>query len=365
MMRRSLTALLVASTLSSLPLSAMGCFDRCGAFEGGGELLIMRASNCDQLYAILDPRTFAETGQTSLTGPPNYPQGAKKVVHSQYTPGFRVWLGYVVKNQCADISGGYSRLHTRHTSTAHPKNGGGLWPTLIAADIPVPVLYDPIGSVAGQLPAVGRARLRYDYDAADLELGARALLRCNLWARGFVGVHFAYIDRGFNVDYTGTALPGVIVAPFATSVIIRSSAHATTWGVGPEIGAQGIYTIGCGFGIGGRFVTGLLAGNAKDNLFGRVLTRNVGSTAPVTTEYVSVFHGKPRTHVTPFLGGRLGINYRCCCFFKTVLVGEFGYEFRSYLTTLKHQDVFRQATGAEIFEGFNLDGFYFSLMVQI
>lgn len=371
MIRRFFAALLITSSLASFTLDARWC-SPCGEFEVGGELLFMRTSSCDMFYAIIDPRPFSELLEINPDSPEDvfenlFPQGSKKSVRPDYHPGFRVWGGYVLGNSCLDIEAIYTRIHNTDKGSAHPSGEQGLWPTLYDPNANFTILYNPLGSISGQIPACARATFRFSYDAGDLQIGGRAMMNCRLWTRGFFGLHFANIERSCCVNYAGTEYPGLTnqQQPTATAYTLLSRRSATLWGIGPEIGVQGIYTVACGFGIGGQFTTGLIAGSNREKFSMYQTTTSLVPEPSADAPIVCCLDSGSRTQLSPFVDARLGVNYITGLCNNLVVVGEFGYEFRTYFEALKTQQFVTDAFGPERCESFNFDGFYLSLMIQI
>ena len=316
-----------------------------------------------------------------------------KGIDPDYEWGFRLSLGYVFDCACYDVRVEYTYLHTHDKSNVTSPDDGGLWPTYghprymgfgetrtaTGIDTVNTFAQTPIfnGTNNGDL-AHAHARVKFDYDAVDLQFGSRSCKGCNLWLRTYAGLHFANIDHRFDSHYDGTMFavpPGPVAGgkeqlqQTAANGVFDTDVHSKmcTWGVGPLFGADVRYDIACGFGIGAHFAAAILAGETDGKMVEhdeRVWPTQNGAPTSVD-ETLDVCH-KSRSLLFPYFRTSLGINYLWCCGDCFNLVAEVGYEFSTYINVINH---FRfndsRATGSSACDSFNLDGLYISLRATI
>lgn len=357
-----LTFIMVASTSRGNASDSL-CNPCCGSYEIGAELLIFRPTTCDLMYAIVDPRTFAQV----VNGNPNpqaatdlaYPQGSEQSLQPDYRPGFRVFGSYLTAGKCVDITASYSWYHTRQGRCVHPGEGG-LWPTFAGTNQIDSILYNPINlaNFPDQVAAFAKSRGRFDYDAADLEVGSRRLETCKFWVRGYLGLHFFNLFHQFGAYYQGTKLPGT--SSF-TDYFVVSRRSTSLWSIGPTLGSEAIYTFCGGLGLGAKFGIGIGAGSVRDYHYERVILQ--GRMGMIEDLALDVSSGR-NMDVIPFLHARLGFNYSLCCCTRWI-TAEVGYEFRTYFNAIRNSTYPSRAALLNDCENFNLDGVYIRVSAQV
>ena len=341
-MKRFVLGLLMTSISAVATLQACGygscnsydpCCDPCpewccGSFEVGAQAIYLRPTSCDFGFVIADDRPYNPNGSSINNQNANnakLPQGHHKGIDPDYEWGFRVSLGYVFDCLCYDVRLEYTYLHTHDKSDVFAPENGSLWPTYAhprymgfaqtTGEDPQTFAQTPIFSFEGN-PAHAHSRVKFDYDAVDLQFGSRSRKGCNLWLRGYAGLHFANID--------------------------------------------------CGFGIGAHFAAAILAGETDGKMVQHHVRAWDAPNAPVNVDETLDVPHKSRNVLFPYFKTSLGINYLWCCGDCFNLVAEVGYEFSTYINVLNQ---FRfndsRGTGAASCNSFNLDGLYISLRVTI
>ncbi|MGE3953626.1 MAG: Lpg1974 family pore-forming outer membrane protein [Parachlamydiales bacterium] len=364
-MKRWLLGLLLIGTAAGVEgqrTSYNLCYDpcaywACGGFEIGVEALYLKPTSCDYEYAILDPRPF-----NAVETPTDLPQGKQRGIRPCYNWGFRVSAAYLSSLQCEDVTAQYTRFHNGNSADVNP-GLGGLWPTL---GHPRYMVETPLftGVEADEIAAEADAKIHFDYDAADIEYGSRALVsrrRC-VWLRTFYGLHYAWIDHRFNVAYQGTLMPGAADAQrFSTTVEWRRK----SWGIGPRVGFDGRWESPCGVGLCGHIAFAALGGEARDRAFSQVDIVPVGGVPEPINETLSVRFCH-RHQLFPYVDARLGVDYLLCRGRGYQILFEVSYEFHAYINTLRHYRFNdERGTGAANCTNFNLDGFSLSLNIRL
>ncbi|MGE3953622.1 MAG: Lpg1974 family pore-forming outer membrane protein [Parachlamydiales bacterium] len=387
---------LLLLTLATVPLQATCCWSRwahpccdpcppcCGgSFEVGGQWIYLRASSCDFPFVIRDGREFDATDVGIPEVVARLPYGKGRGVAVYYQSGFRASVGYLSQSGCQDVRIEYTY---HHPSDSRRLFAGfidrGLWP------IPMHPRYAANVNLTGTgantfdgfetplycfPPAVegdcfAWSSLNVDYDAVDLQLGARTVEKCTLSLRGYTGLHYLNLDlrqryqySAFSAGLDGVVEPPIpIVASFQTDLLRKQK----LWGIGPLLGGEGRLPLFRGVGIGGHLGIALLAGETSTR-YDEHDVRNFNFDGPVglpdVDEEATLFTHN-RGILFPLIRGSLGVNYRWCCGDCLTVLGEVGYEFNSYINCVGHfQFNDQRGTGMALCDSYNLDGFYVSL----
>lgn len=334
-----------------------------GYSEVMGEVLYLRPTTCDLDYVIADPR---EIPSTTTDIPAWLPQGKERPINPDHNWGFRVGVGVV--SGCNDLRGIYTRLHSNQRVSTCPPNEKGLW---VVFAHPETARFTPAfnpffnGNPTDGIAARATATAFFDYDAADLVWGSRALLKCELALRSAFGLHFAYIDMTFADTWQGTEFEAY---PTLFTDEISNRDHRKTWGIGPSAGLDVHYPLACGFGFEAHLGGAILVGDREESRDGRWIRIRIPTEGDPTVERDQVLsvHRGSRAVLFPYLNARLGLDYiwSCeCCFTMQLALG---YEFHSYINAV---EVFRfndsRATGQSQCDSFNLNGLYLRARVII
>ncbi|MGE3955024.1 MAG: Lpg1974 family pore-forming outer membrane protein [Parachlamydiales bacterium] len=342
---------------SPSPLPRLMCN---GYWEVFGEALYLRPTTCDLGFAINDPRTIPNPGTEILSW---LPQGKGHSIDPDHDWGSRIGIGLL--SGCGDVRAVYTRLHTRQSADALPKNNGGIWVTYAhPATAQFTPGFNPFvdGTPTDGIPTFATASIRFDYDAVDLQWGSRALLKCELALRSALGLHFAYIDSRFADYWQGTEFDQFPAELFTE--IITNRSRRKSWGVGPAAGLDVHYPLACGFGFEGHLGAALLVGSRSETREGRRLTFLLPDTLE-RDQHLDVKTGN-RNGLVPYLTARLGLDYLWCCECRFTLQLAFGYEFETYINAIeayRYND--RRATGQTECSDFSLNGLYLRVRVII
>ncbi len=380
-MKRMFLGLLVAAAFSGGCVEAdQGC---CGSFEVSGEWLYLEASSCDRDFVIQDVRPFdpdtivvAEAREPL----PWLPQGRSHGIEADYESGFRIGLGYVAQGGCYDARVEYTYYHPTQTVTLRQPNVGvGFWPVAVqprytgTLDLTnedflsyTPIFTGLIAETGDFIEVLVNSRLKYDYDAVELQFASRSREGCRFSMRTYAGLHFWNLDVHQSNDYRGVFIAGEGGDVQAGLYEVSTHENKNTWGIGPLFGWDGRYEIACCFGIGAHVGAALLAGQTDGRLHEDHFSEDFVPTPPVTVDEISDICRDHRNHLVPYLRGRLGINYLWCCGSCFKVLAEVGYEFSSYINAVGQFRINDQrATAMTNCSSYNMDGIYVSVRATL
>lgn len=164
---------------------------------------------------------------------------------SDWNWGFKVGIG--IRFDCDGWDGHleWTRFRSDQSNSVEPNDN-----ELLAATYPnvFNSLTDPV--------VLQRARgsWRLDYDTLDLSIGRNTHWSCCLNLRPFFGLRAAWLDQGYKIKYEGTT--GSTDLNFLSKLHLKSN----FWGIGPRIGLDSKWNLGCGFGICADLSAALLWG---------------------------------------------------------------------------------------------------------
>ncbi len=201
-----------------------------GGLFAGVEYLLQRPRADGLDYAITNRTTGLAT------------EGPIAAMRYDLGSGLRVEAGYRFEESRLEASFVYTRL----------KASGGESVAAGPGQLVLPTLTRP-GLTDSALSATAGAKL--DYNLYDIVVGRRYALDEHVAVRGFGGVRLADIGQEFGATYDGLDARQAVVA---TATRFR--------GVGPVVGAEGVFAARHGFHVYGRATGALLSGPA-DNFY--------------------------------------------------------------------------------------------------
>lgn len=367
------TALFIVAIGFYSTLAAECCFGP----EAGAEYLFFRPSFDNLQYVVVDPRPYAPPPTVPAPGLPQGteqygPIGNLKELHPSYHSGFRAMLGLWFCEKTRDIRAIYTWLHTTDSKTVRPTPGsGGLWAIgVIEANVLIVPPYEQTilfnsGSPTS-IDALAKSSLKLQYDAVDLQLGMRQTVGCDLWARGYIGVHFVNWQHTFNTFYQGAQHPGVTPATnpddydfLARTINAQVRRSGRAWGIGPRLGGEVSYDIWSWFGVTGRLAGALLTCERQAKYF-----QFLFGFTPATDAVSEDFNWDVSTDwewvVVPEIEARVGLKFHYCFAGCLPVSAEIGYEFISYIDFVPVGPFFREDKQVSLVRcsSFNLHGLY-------
>src|SRR5262249_39196644 len=145
---------------------------------------------------------------------------------------------------------------------------------------------------------------KFKYDAVDLDIGQKVNFGCNFLFHIFTGVRWADLEQQQNTTFSRTDLEGTTIVEHTDSHYNDESEFK---GVGPQLGIDGRYCFGYGFGIDAGLTTSLLVGHT-DNTLDYVERDTVPTRAVPTLTYSDHFSTNRKDRVVPAVDGNLGVD---------------------------------------------------------
>jgi hypothetical protein len=248
-----------------------------------------------------------------------------------HDPGFRVGFGYRFPGG-ADVKFAYTFLRASSTTTA--ENPGGQLQNL---NSPTLSLFQTT-CCATDITAQGEIKYKLHYDVVDAEAGLNFMVGSHLRMRGSAGLRFVRIDQKLE--------GGITTQQGVNSGFNTADAHADFWGVGPRLALAGMWDMGWGFGIDGRF-GGTLAVGASDN---RTSRQSFVNGSLVSQQFTN---GPSSARLVPGVDASLALTYMMPLGGTMSFKAAIGYEFAHWFNL-------RGFAGGEgtSQSGLSLDGFF-------
>lgn len=342
----------------------------CSRFTWGGielfaEYLLLRPEVCDLNYVIQDSRPFGDVSSATATGVDLFlPSGPDIGICPSFQSAFRLGGAFIFRDGCADFSAAYSLLTTRDKKRTSIAGDGGLWITLGDPQFEDQRLNNALisGSLPGALDALAAEKFRLTYQVADGVAAWRSSRGGRLFTRRYFGLRWMQLIMKRTGIYQGTITqlvnsPAVRIFQAQQETIKLDS---RSWGIGPRVGADLWYEVGCGFSLAVHFGLSILGGECKDSQFEQVTRTTLPTDIAPGFNIDGPLDVRTRTEnlLFPEFDARLGGEWRFCCKGVQVHV-EAGWEFTSYLEVIPRVSFSGfGAAGLTTRENFSLNGFY-------
>ena len=170
--------------------------------------------------------------------------GSVKRINFNWDWGVRVGLGY--QTDCiGDLEAEWTYFSTSakdSTSADFPAGLFSVWTI-------------PGSSITPSTKA--KARWKLDLNRLDVKLGVTLFPTCYLKIKPYIALSTAWIDQKFNINSSG----GVMQGP-AAFVVLDDDINMNNdfWGIGPKVGLDTTWYLGCGFSLVGNFDFSILYG---------------------------------------------------------------------------------------------------------
>lgn len=258
-------------------------------------------------------------------------------VLQQIKPGYHWGYGlnaaYLIP--CTAIDIGVSYFHFDHDYYNNVNDAlGAFVPYGNAFNFPLvdPITLDPFEIINAD------AHANYAFDVADLTLGQYFDVGCRFRIHPYLLLRWCQIERDLRTRFTQATTidtTQTIVQTQNTDFIDNSRFQ----GVGPGMGVDAHYCLGCGFGIVEHLDTALVVGNARRN--SREAVEQIITIPGSTSETVfadAAFPSYNRNRVVPVIDLKLGVDYsfalNCCPCWCTAFTVEAGWSFSQYFNPL-------------------------------
>lgn len=254
------------------------CLDNCcpddGRFTVFGNYLYWQVKEDQLQYAIdvvggLGPLKSLLSG--GLGPQPQFTQDVKvKQAASKWNSGFKVGIDYSLECTGWDFALFWTYLHG-HTHSSISDPAGGIFPV----QFPLSSLFD----ITQDNPTLGTGahnKWTYQFDTLDFQIGKTFFPNNCVFIRPFFGVKGALLNQKLFTTYDGFSLEqddGALI-PVAISVTKKNNFHA----IGPSIGMESAWLIGCNFSLTGGLSFAFLYGEFENRLvpsisFGEALVK--------------------------------------------------------------------------------------------
>lgn len=222
-----------------------------GGLEFGIGVAYFRTHNNQQAFALVDSLPGTEDGGLFFTFPSNQAKLAN--VNAQYSPGLLAHIGYIFGQTPYDIDVNYVGVQNNNTQEVTAPTGGGIW-TILSTDT--------FGSFLRPLIAqAASARLKYNYQAVNFEIGQRIDVDSVLLMRVFEGVRYAHIDSNLHTTYQHVQTVSSVVTYAQENVIQKSLFN----GLGPRVGLDLTFPLGT-FALTSQLAGGILVGSTDASI---------------------------------------------------------------------------------------------------
>jgi hypothetical protein len=214
----------------------------------GVDLLVWKA-HADGLVPAIENNNLASGTSTNAS---NFYNADFEHLHFKWNTGFRLTAGYNLAHDMWDILFDWTHFNAKASlnEEADPDVA------------PVQTLY-PLWSAYNQNAATISAPTILEVDAKwklhlnmiDGEIGRRFFAGKWLSVRPNIGLRAAWVRQTFDIDYYG--------GTFSTAGIEDIDMKNNFWGIGPRIGINTQWALGCGFSLYGDGALSLLYGRFK------------------------------------------------------------------------------------------------------
>lgn len=298
-----------------------------GGFKVGVDALYLRAANSDLDYA------------TFISFAPNFPAAFERneSIDPGYNWGVYAQIGYLFPCTGNDLTVAYTYVKNSKTGTVAALNPNATTGPIIS------VL--PLGSVElfgfalfgignNFSAAVGKAQ--FTLNIADLEAGQRFSTEA-YDIRMYAGARFANINH--SLQTIAFPFPTFVFGPATNTFVTGIQKYSSKFkGIGPLIGVDGRYCLGCGFGLDANLSTALLAGTVTSSYFANRTLAEAGIVL-LTADLES--QNGSRKCLVPVVEGKLGLDYTyildCQC--KSSLVFEAGCQATNFFNVVERPTV--------------------------
>lgn len=223
-------------TNDSLLKSSLALDDCCN-FSLSGSLLVWIAHEEGLDYAIKN------SGGTAFAN-----NGDVKRINPDWDVGFRIDLGYQIPDCRMDLDLVWTRFHIKENNSATAPQFGGLY---------------SVWTIPGAgLSAEEKAKAHWimNYDELDLQMSGTFAPRSFLELSPLLSLTAIWVHQKFDINLSGGSS-----SLNANALVIDDDIDMKNnfWGIGPKLGLDTLWILGCGFSLYGNFDTALLFGNFK------------------------------------------------------------------------------------------------------
>lgn len=280
--------------------------------------------------------------------------------HFDWRGGYRLGLGY---NFCEGWVAAADWTHYQGHAHGHqsPPNGCKYFPG-------VPEQWEDFGysETVSESKNKTSGHWKLDYDVLDFTLNSPmyCAASCLSW-NFFGGIKVAFIDQKIHLDYdyySKSASKYPSSSDFSKQFSLEKEKYKTDfYAVGPEIGLNFGWNVGCGLSLYGNASGALVYAHFKNKLKSKLHSSSISASFPVETSSVSKSHYDAHSRNSdyvcrPVLDLGLGISWLkqfCYCDRETTVALKLGWEHHQWF------DQDQLGNGGDLY----LDGFTLSSTV--
>lgn len=335
-------SLALMAFIMSAPLLANSPFsvtipNQQGGFSFGGNVLWLRPSAENSTYNV-----FIDTPRIPLELIKLF--NNFKAVNPGYHWGFDVMLDYRIPCTGNDITLNWTHLGWTHDNSSATNN-------FHLYDDPVPVY----------LQLDSASELQFKYDAVDLDLGQRVNFGDYFNFRLFTGLRGVDLQQEKHSTYAFTFTSPVEPLGPGPQLSIISDQESKFRGIGPQMGIEGRYCLGYGFGLDANFEFSALVGRV-DGSSTTICSDNTPD--PDISKIIFTSDPGKKTRFVPAVDISLGadytFNFNNCS--RSSLIIQGGYKVIHYWNV---SDLFATSMGGINGRNIGFDGPYLGLKVNI
>ncbi|MBI3211213.1 MAG: MOMP family protein [Simkania negevensis] len=187
-------------------------------------------------------------------------EGDTKCHDFEWNWGFRLGAGYNTEHDGWDVRANYTRFNTGDSESSNPGANAAVVPLRGAARIVQPAVANGLFVTCQS----AKSEFDFDYQTVDVELGRAFFISKQLSFRPFAGLKSAWVEQNQHVRYTGgspVALPGTAFSGLGLDLnTVEVKDDNDFWGMGPRLGFNTTWSLGCGFSLVGNIDGALLVG---------------------------------------------------------------------------------------------------------
>lgn len=202
--------------------------DLCGGWDFYGEasFIYWQPTQDNMEFGIASSSTAASSA--NIFGTVGTPVSNHMLnLDQKYHPGFEVGLGMGFDYDNWDSYLQYTWFHNTTSSSSTAPSGDSIFPSL---------LQPGATGAAGSFDSAS-ATWHLKMDLADWQLARSYYVGTKLTFRPYAGVRAAWIRQKYGATYVRTS---------TSASTVEISQKSTSWGVGPEVGLNASYLLGCG-----------------------------------------------------------------------------------------------------------------------
>lgn len=273
--------------------------------------------------------------------------------------GGRLALGYDFRccgNACDGLSIEYTFFNHRNDKFINNDNRDSTGKPVLA-----PAEFIDITDESSARFSSAHSSLSQNYDTFDLLTHRRIFLRNCSVINAIGGIRYLHLQERLNDNYNFMGFIGATRVQNTYHVHFKNNLNA----IGPNIGSQVYYYLGCGFGLTWQVSGSLLYGESYSEFKNSYILTPASDLGPETI-LTSSNHHDDACHIVPALSGKVAIAYQARLRNCSYMTFELGYRGDKYFNAANDVAYQQLLAGDDInsnsnYHDFDLSGPYFSV----